>query len=101
MDLLETLKDEVNNYCAALNEAITDPNVAIHVITAEEQEEAKLDLEEIILNTEVEVDKKERKLVDTINKSIEGKATLDDIVKASMSVKKDIDKYEREQFNND
>ena len=99
MDLLETLKDEVNNYCAALIEAITDPNVAIHVITAEEQEEDKLDLEEIILNTEVEVDKKERKLVDTINKAIEGKATLDDIVKASMPVKKDIDKYERDQIN--
>lgn len=99
MDLLETLKDEVNNYCAALNEAIADPNVAIHVITAEEQEEDKLDLEEIILNTEVEVDKKERKLVDTINKAIEGKATLDDIVKASMPVKKDIDKYERDQIN--
>ena len=99
MDLLETLKDEVNNYCAALNEAVIDPNVAIHVITAEEQEEDKLDLEEIILNTEVEVDKKERKLVDTINKAIEGKATLDDIVKASMPVKKDIDKYERDQIN--
>ena len=99
-ELLESLKEEVNNFCSTINEA-TGADVAIHVITPDEQEEDRLDLEEIILDTEVKVNKRERNLVDAINKAIEGKATLDDIVKASMSVKKDIDKYEREQFNND
>lgn len=99
-ELLESLKEEVNNFCTVLNEA-NDADVAIHVITADEQEEDRLDLEEIILDTEVKVNKRERNLVDVINKAIEGKATLDDIVKASMPVKKDIDKHEREQFDND
>ena len=99
-ELLESLKEEVNNFCSAINEA-TDADVAIRVITPDEQEEDRLDLEEIILDTEVKVNKRERNLVDVINKAIEGKATLDDIVKASMPVKKDIDKHEREQFGND
>lgn len=99
-ELLESLKDELNKFCTIISEAnVTD--VAIHVITPDEQEEDRLDLEEIILDTEVKVNKQERKLVDMINKAIEGKATLDDIVKASMPVKKDIDKHEKEQFDND
>ena len=97
-ELLESLKEEVNNFCSTINEA-TGADVAIRVITPDEQEEDRLDLEEIILDTEVKVNKRERNLVDAINKAIEGKATLDDIVKASMPVKKDIDKYERDQIN--
>lgn len=96
-NLLEALKDETNKFCTALQEAVTD--VAIHVITPDEQEADRLDLEEIILDTEVKVNKRERNLVNTINKAIEGKATLDDIVKASAPVKKDIEQHERDVYN--
>ena len=86
-NLIQSLKDETHNFCSLINEScnITD---TLKVITPEEIEDDKLDLEEVILNTEDKVDTKKQKLVDIINQAINGQATLEDIIKTSIKVNK-------------
>lgn len=83
-NLIDLLKDEIINFCNSVNEA----EDTIRVITQQEIEDDKLDLEEVILDTEPNINRAEVKLVDVINKAVNGQATLDDIVKVSMEVLK-------------
>lgn len=84
-NLIKLLKDEIINFCNSVNEA---EEGTIRVITQQEIEDDKLDLEEVILDTEPNINRAEVKLVDVINKAVNGQATLDDIVKVSMEVLK-------------
>lgn len=79
-NLIESLRAEVINFCNTINEA----EGFIKVLTKDEIEDDKLDMEEVILDTEPDIDRDKVKLVDIINKAINGEATLDDIIKVSM-----------------
>lgn len=81
-NLIQQLKDEISNFCDTVNEE----EQGIRVLTADEIEDDKLDLEEVILDTEPNIDRAEINLVDIINKVINGEANLDDVVDASMKI---------------
>lgn len=89
-NLINLLKTEITNFCTAINEA----EKSIRVLTPEEIEDDRLDLEEVILQTEPNINRAEVKLIEIINKAINGQATLDDIVDASMRVLKNKEREE-------
>lgn len=89
-NLINLLKTEITNFCTAIKEA----EESIRVLTPEEIEDDRLDLEEVILQTEPNINRAEVKLIEIINKAINGQATLDDIVDASMRVLKNKEREE-------
>lgn len=89
-NLINLLKTEITNFCTAINEA----EKSIRVLTPEEIEDDRLDLEEVILQTEPNINRAEVKLIEIINKAINGQATLDDIVDASIRVLKNKEREE-------